>query len=126
MIRRGRAGRTAYTDLITAEHPTYLHELFRQATNLLGDNASFEELAMAMNANSAARANLPTLTLDKFTLYRWFKKNRGKEKRMKERPLLTEEHKRARLELAERLLTLIEEGAFICYLDEKLFYLFMR
>ncbi len=28
MIRRGKGGQTAYTDLITAAHPTYLHELF--------------------------------------------------------------------------------------------------
>jgi hypothetical protein len=44
---------------------------------------------------------------------------------MKERPFLTDEHKRARLEFAERLLTLRAEGAIICNLDKKWFYLFM-
>ncbi len=56
---------TGYTDCNTAAHPTYLHELFRQATSLLGDNASFKELAMAINMNSAARADLPSLNLDR-------------------------------------------------------------
>ncbi len=51
-------GQTAYTDLITKEHSMYLHELFRQSTCLLGDNASFEEIVTAMNANSTAQANL--------------------------------------------------------------------
>jgi hypothetical protein len=32
---------------------------------LLGDNASFEELVTAINVNSAARANLPTLNFNK-------------------------------------------------------------
>ncbi len=75
--------------------------------------------------NSAARANLPTLNLDKFKHYRWFKKNKGK-KRMKERPLLTDEHKRTRQVFAERLHNLRAEGAVICYLDEKCFYLFSQ
>ena len=43
---------------------------------------------------------------------------------MKEKPLLTEEHKASRLEHANIIRTLHEQGAIICYLDEKWFYLF--
>jgi hypothetical protein len=43
-----------------------------------------EELAMAMNINSKTQENLPTLNLDKFKLNHCFKKNKGKEKRIKE------------------------------------------
>jgi hypothetical protein len=76
--------------------------------------------------NSVARADLSSLNLDKFKLYRRFKKNKGKEKRIKERPLITEEHKRARVEFAEQILMLRAAGAIICYLDEKWFYIFTQ
>jgi hypothetical protein len=39
----------SYTDSITQQHPTYLHELFRAATNLLGDDATLAMLAQKMN-----------------------------------------------------------------------------
>jgi hypothetical protein len=45
---KGRAG-TSYTDRITRAHPMYLHELYRQATSLLGDDATFEETAAMVN-----------------------------------------------------------------------------
>jgi hypothetical protein len=79
-----------------------------------------------MNIQSATFEHLPTITLNKFSLYRWFKKNKGKEKRVKEKPLLTEEHKIQRLQHCERILTLREQGAIVCYLDEKWFYIFSR
>jgi hypothetical protein len=79
-----------------------------------------------MNLQSATIEHLPTINLNKFSLYRWFKKNKGKEKRVKEKPLLTEEHKASRLEHANRIRTLHEQGAIICYLDEKWFYHFSR
>jgi hypothetical protein len=64
---KGRTG-TGYTDRITQAHPTYLHEMFRQATRLLGDDATYEEIATTMNLQSAGLQDLPTLTLDKFKL----------------------------------------------------------
>jgi len=93
---KGRAG-TSYTDRITRAHPTYLHEMYRQATSLLGDDATFEETAAIMNLQSTGLEGLPTLTLNKLSLYWWFKKNKGAERRTVERPLLSEEHKQARL-----------------------------
>jgi hypothetical protein len=42
------------------------------------------------------------------------------------RPILTEAHKVSRLQHAEQIHTLMGQGAAICYLDEKWFYLFSR
>jgi hypothetical protein len=64
---KGRTG-TGYTDCITQAHPTYLHAMFRQATSLLANDATFEEIARTMNLQSAGLQDLPTLTLDKFKL----------------------------------------------------------
>ncbi len=71
-------GKTSYTDNITQQHPTYLHELFRAATNLLGDDATFARLTQQMNLQSEANENLPTLRLTKLQVFRWFKKIRGR------------------------------------------------
>jgi hypothetical protein len=65
-----------------------------------------------------------TMNLNKWSLLRWFKKNKGKEKRAVVRPLLTEEHKARQIQHEQWILTLIAQGAAICYLDEKWFYLF--
>ncbi len=71
---KGRTG-TGYTDHITQAHPTYLHEMFWQATSLLGNDATYEEIARTMNLQSAGLQDLPTLTLDKLKLLQWFKEN---------------------------------------------------
>ncbi len=119
-------GKTSYTGRIPMIYPTYLHNLGRQATTLLGDNATFEELARAMNLQSSAEQNLPTLNLTMWTLLRWFKKNKGKEGRHVEKPLLKMEHKQARIQFAELLCTLIERGEIIIFEDEKWFYPWSR
>ncbi len=125
-MRRRKGGRTSYTDLITVEYPEYLHEMFRHATDLLGDNATFKELASAMNLQSATMEDRPSLRMNKFNLLRWFKKNKGIEKRTVHRPILTNEHKIARLQHAELIQNLHRQGKTICYLDEKWFYCFSR
>ncbi len=117
-------GKTSYTDRLTSNYPQYLHQLWQYATDLLGDTATFGEITQAMNQQSTTYEHLPTINLNKFSLYRWFKKNKGKEKRVKEKPLLTEEHKIRRLQHSERMLILRDQGAIVCYLDEKWFYIF--
>jgi hypothetical protein len=126
VMKRGRAGGTAYTDRIAAAHPNYLHEMFRTATQLVGDDATFDLIARTMNLQSAALDNMPTLTLDKLKLYRWFRKNKGKERKTVERPLLMEEQRQARLQHAQLIQTLTQQGRIIIYLDEKWFYCFLR
>ncbi len=85
LIDNHHMGSTSYTDSITAQHPTHLHELYRSATNLLGDDATFARIVEQMNQQSAVNQDLPTLNLTRLQLYRWFKKNNGKEKRTRRR-----------------------------------------
>ncbi len=125
-MRRRKEGRTSYTDLITVEYPEYLHEMFCHATELLGNDVTFQELALVMNLQSAVVEDRPLLRLNKFNLLRWFKKNKGIEKRMVQRPILMNEHKIARLQHAELIQNLHHQGKTICYLDEKWFYCFSR
>ena len=108
------------------EYPEYLHEMFRHATDLLGDDATVKELALAMNLQSAAMEDRPSLRMNKFNLLRWFKKNKGIEKRTVQRPILTNEQKIARLQHAELIQNLHHQGKTICYLDEKWLYCFSR
>jgi hypothetical protein len=66
----------------------YLHEMYRQATSLIGNDATFEETAAIMNLQPTGLEGLPTLTLNKLSLYRWFKKNKGIKRRTVRQPLL--------------------------------------
>jgi hypothetical protein len=65
VFRSKHKGKTSYMDRITAFYPTFLHDLWQHATSLLGDNATFEELAHQMNLQSTMEAVLPTLVLTK-------------------------------------------------------------
>jgi len=118
-------GMESQTKRVEAEHPTYLHSLYRRATMILGDAATFTEIASQMNLLSAVDER-PTMNLNKWSLLRWFKTKKGKEKRTVFRPLLTPQHKINRVQHAHRIRTLMDQGAAICYLDEKWFYLVSR
>jgi len=118
-------GMESQTKRVEAEHPTYLHSLYRRATMILGDAATFTEIASQMNLLSAVDER-PTMNLNKWSLLRWFKTKKGKGKRTVFRPLLTPQHKINRVQHAHRIRTLMDQGAAICYLDEKWFYLVSR
>jgi hypothetical protein len=76
-----------------------------------------------MNLQSEALHERPTLQLDKFKLWRWFKKNKGKKRRKVSRPLLTEQHKETRLTYARNMLERLHEDEEInFYEDEKWAY----
>jgi hypothetical protein len=77
---------------VETEHLTYLHSWYCHATSILGDIATFAKLAAQVNLLSAADERL-TINLNTWSLFRWFKKNKGKEKRAVFRPLLTEQQK---------------------------------
>jgi hypothetical protein len=95
---------------VEAEHPTYLHHLYHRATSIQGDDATFFEVASQMNLLSTVDER-PTMNLNKWSSLRWFKKNKGKERRAVFRPLLTDEHKRARLQYINEIRTLKNQGA---------------
>ncbi len=80
VFQNSHKGKTSLMDQIMSEHPTYLHHLWHHATNLLGDNATFKKLAKAMNLQSTVEEIRPSIRLTKWTLHRWFVKNKEKEK----------------------------------------------
>ena len=77
-----------------AEHPTYLHEYYQCATTIIGDAATFNKIATQINLLSIDD-KMPTMNFNKWSLQRWFKKIKGKEKRPVFWPMLTEAHKEA-------------------------------
>ncbi len=102
-------------------HPTYLHDMWCQSTRILGNAATFQEIAMQINLQSAVLPDRPQL--DKFKLWRWFKKNKGEKRRKVSRSLLTELHKERRLTYAQDMLERIEiEEEITFYKDEKWAY----
>ncbi len=103
MFRSKHKGSTSQATRVEMEHPTYLHHLYRRATSIiLGDDAMFSEVASQMNLLSTVD-EWPTMNLNEWTLLRWFKKNKGKERHAVFRPLLTEEHKQARLRYVNKI-----------------------
>ena len=117
-------GRVAYTEKIEEAHPGYLHELYRYATLTIGAMATFQELADCMNSKSAtADETRMSITLHPFQLYRWWKKCGGKEKSSIEKPKLTKEHCKQRLEWIEKWAKITTDPNMpVAYLDEKWFY----
>ncbi len=79
-----------------------------------------------MNLQLTTEVFLPALALTKWSLYRWFKKNKGKERRHCEKPLLTVDHKQRRVAYANEQLTGIGRNEVDIYLDEKNFYPWSR
>jgi len=126
VLKNKHKGKISYTDRITATHPEFLHNIWRYATTLLGQAATFPELAESMNLKSATEEGYPTLRLNQWSLSRWFKTQGGREKKNCEKPYLSAQQKVARVEFANVVLTMIAEGKIICYLDEKWMYLNSR
>jgi hypothetical protein len=58
-------GKTSYTETISDAHPTYLHEMWCQATRNIGNTATLHEISIRMNLQSEALHDRPTLQLDK-------------------------------------------------------------
>ena len=121
-------GSKKYTDKFDAEHPGGVLKYFRYAQMILGNQASYEDIAKVMNN----KANTDGVTVNgnppKFNsknVYRWFKLLGGKEKSPIEKPHLTPEMKEERKKWCEYIKTLIAEHGdqfYACYLDEKWFY----
>jgi hypothetical protein len=106
---------------IDAVDATYLKQLYRYATSLHGDVATFEELADAMNAKANIENVLPEHTkpmhLSQGQLKRWFKNKKGKSYSSKEKPFLSEEQMEARVIHAQRIQELYRREAIVTYLD---------
>jgi hypothetical protein len=58
------------------------------------------------------------MSLNKWGLLWWFKKQKGKERRAVFRPLLTEEHKQARIQYFNKMQTLRDQSTIIGFEEE--------
>ena len=118
------SGTVGYIEKIEERHPGYLHELFRHAQVVKGGLATFGELSTIMNRKSAVVGeNRATLNISRKQLSKWFMKHGGKEKSAIEKPLLTTEHKKQRLNYAREHFDKIKDPQVpFAFLDEKWFY----
>jgi hypothetical protein len=49
VIYKKHKGTTSQTERVEQEYPTYFHQLYREATVIIRDNATFGEIALQMN-----------------------------------------------------------------------------
>ena len=77
-----------------------------------------------MNSKSVIAGEVrPTLSLNRKQVSFWFQKNGGKERWFIEKPLLTDEHKKARKVWVHKNFHLLtQQHCPVAFLDEKWFY----
>ena len=80
---------------------THLREwAYRYATDILGDSATFKEIAKVMTAKARTVQGYEAISLSRLQAWVWFRDNGGKEKSAYlEKPYLTEEKKQERVTL---------------------------
>jgi len=126
-----------YVERIEAAHPNYLRELYRNAGKnpSLTFRATFTELADEMNRLSKLETDRPPLFLTRATLKSWFHCSGGKVRKGWERPILTPDRMKARVEWCKARkaeMAAAEEAPasyhqkYYCFLDEKWFYIRSR
>jgi len=119
MLNSKHKGSKSYTDQIEQQFPMYLYELYHYSAKILGDSATFDEIASAMSEKSTAEEGREVLDLKWYHVRRWFNKKGGKEKSCIEKPYLNDEQKQVWLTYTQQMLTLLQSGAYMVYLDEK-------
>jgi hypothetical protein len=65
MFHSRHRGTTSQTEIIEAAYPTYLHRLYQESISILGDDATYAEIAAQMNLLSTINDAWPTICLDK-------------------------------------------------------------
>jgi hypothetical protein len=76
-----------------------------------------------MNLQSTAFQHMPHMRIHKLQFH-WFKKNKGKARKTRVLPILSDEHKENRVLHPQELLELQQRGEVMAYLDEKYFLCF--
>ena len=122
--RKEVRGRKAHTDMIEEKEPGCLRELCRHAARMKSAMATFKELADCMSAKSATPdEDRLTISLHRLQLFRWWKKQGGEEKSSIEKPRLTPECCRKRLDWIEKWEDIATDPNIpVAHLDEKWFY----
>ena len=121
--------RISLADRLDKEHPGYIRQLYRYAEKIIGNQASFEDLARTMNCKSFTEEEKPETKFNRVTLHRWFNQQGGKAKSPMEKPYLSQEQKKGRKEWCVREKARMEQYGtqfYACFLDEKWFYLTSR
>ena len=125
-LKARHKGSVAYTNQLEAEHPGYIHELYRYAERTLGNQACYEDLAKCMNARSRIPGeDRPNTKFNKDYLRKWFMKQGGQEKSPIKKPYLSKEQKQERKKWSKRekaRLLRMGKKFYACFLDEKWFY----
>ena len=117
-----------YTEWIKAAYPGYLHDVYRCALKAVSVEATWSEIALAMNADSTRINDKPNLEMSRWKVYDWFKANNGKVKKRISRPILTPERMIKRVNwCTERKRQIASDAPFYAaFLDEKWFYMTCR
>jgi hypothetical protein len=76
---------------VESQCPTYLHNLYRRASIILGGDTTFTEISSQMNLLLMVDKRL-IVNLNEWSFLHWFEKNKRKERCALFRPLLTEGH----------------------------------
>jgi len=131
--------RGTYCGRIESAHPGYMHELYQKAglDTKVTYRATFAEFAAAMNTYSKNdHLQRPELHLTRHHVKLWFRANRGKVRKGWERPILTKERMKKRVEWCQirkaEMAAAAEAGddsfnqRYYCFLDEKWFYIRSR
>lgn len=123
-VSPSRSGSRRYVEDLDRLHPGYLRELYRYAESVIGGMATWEEISEGMNLKSAAPGEeRPTISISRRQVADWFKRLGGKEVSPIEKPLLTTDHKRKRVEWARKWFDLLADPTKpVAFLDEKWFY----
>eukprot|EP00984_Skeletonema_dohrnii_P035533 scaffold35421_cov266-Skeletonema_dohrnii-CCMP3373.AAC.1 len=114
-------GRISLTDQLERKYPGKIRAIFRKAQKKIGDTATYEDLARAMN-DIGEEEGLDGFHFNRDRVRRWFIDQGGKEKSPKPKPLLTPELKERRKKWALEMLQMLEDGAILVYIDEKWFW----
>ena len=116
-------GTTSYMDHIEERDPSYLHRMYCYVITILGDSTTLEEITRLKAEKSAAEEAHETLELNRRKVWRWFKKQGGKEKSSYlEKLYLSDERKQDRMEWAMTMEGLLSRNQIVVHLDEKWFY----
>ena len=97
-IQSQKKGSVSVIEKVEKLEPGLVRKHFRYAQKTIGNQAAFDALARTMTlkakADGKTHTNGTAIRYNKSSLYRWFKSQGGKDKSPKEKPFLTQDHKR--------------------------------
>ena len=119
-LSTSHSGSQKDVDYIEHIHPKYIRKLFRDAQNVKGGKASYDEPIVTMNLKcSIPSETCCNLSLHRLQPYQWFINNSGKEVSPKENALDILDHKdKRRIWIMEWYTLLTHKFVNVAMLDE--------